>query len=56
MVIGIAGVCLAHHLGIDMLEKLLLVVVGGAGGNLIGMSISVKGTKIHDFYQDKKDK
>ena len=56
MVVGIIGVCFAHYSGIDLLEKVLIAVVAGAGGNLVGLSIAIKETKVHDFYKDKEDK
>ena len=56
MVIGIIGVCFAHANGIDLLEKVLIAVIAGAGGNLVGLSIAIKETKVHDFYKDNTKK
>lgn len=48
LAIAIAGACFAHNYGMDALEKVCLVIVGGAGGNLLGMSIGIKNNKTID--------
>ncbi len=46
LIIALATTCIAHQLGISDLEKLGLVLFGAAGGNLMGMSISIRNTKV----------
>jgi len=46
LIIAIITICVAHQLGITDLERLGLVLFGAAGGNLMGMSISIRNTKV----------
>lgn len=48
LVIAIIGTFFAHYYGMDALEKVCLVIAGGAGGNLLGMSIGIKNNRTED--------
>jgi len=48
LIIAIIGAFFASYYGMDALEKVCLVIAGGAGGNLLGMSIGIKNNRTED--------
>jgi hypothetical protein len=54
LIISLVAICIAHQLGISDLEKAALVLFGAAGGNILGMSISIRNTKVSKDTDEEK--